>query len=655
VGRAGLVQAAWSGSAVWEAGEPGAAPPIVREALESSGEPLPPTPRAFLEARLGHDFSRVRVHADARAAEAARSVGALAYTTGEHVVFGAGRYAPETAAGRRLLAHELTHVVQQEAGGVPSRPRIQREAGAAAPSNRVTLTFPNGRTETRLLIRACSNGLLSFYPQGQAHISAFRSIAFSGGVLQPGQSAWTDYLRFIRATHVVPQRCGVAAASCPCDSSTQETYDQRTLGFIGSIRSTINRASRAEGVPANAVAGGIADEYRTRRGIKAVVDAAQDAIIGSLPEFAIDIDRYFDIHSKLFNTLENDIGPANIKVRTALELVQRGELRVPGSPPSDIQVNRIVSFLLTEQGTVQAAAAVIHRGQTLFGTALHGYRTDLSEAVLVEYFKQGEIYYTRFSRVYGAFPDHRPCPGDGGCRFLHNRAGIGTALTPRPGVVRTSPGTSMVVPDVEAWERAVQRKAIGGEPGDPFEREAEDAEQELMEAKSSADGIPLLVQRQTPPEGGEAPEAAETGKTSGSTLTYDEVKAVVESNNQSSVSTGLLICLIWKESGFKPGVKNAKSSATGLMQMTKGAVTEVNKNTPSDVHFEHSEMTDAAKNVDCGSRYLALRIKWAKGDVTKGLEGFGTGAGYADALLVCEGCLGKAPADATTCLNKIHR
>src|SRR5205085_3153068 len=74
------------------------------------------TTRTFMEPRFGHDFSRVRVHADGRAAESARSVNALAYTVGEDLVFGAGQYAPGTSAGKRLLAHELSHVVQQEQG-----------------------------------------------------------------------------------------------------------------------------------------------------------------------------------------------------------------------------------------------------------------------------------------------------------------------------------------------------------------------------------------------------------------------------------------------------------------------------------------------------------------------------------------------------------
>ena len=80
--------------------------------------------RAFFESRMGHDFSDVRVHTDGEAAEAARSVHAQAYTLGRHVVFGAGQYTPATMDGKRLLAHELTHVVQQRGG--PGR-AVQRK------------------------------------------------------------------------------------------------------------------------------------------------------------------------------------------------------------------------------------------------------------------------------------------------------------------------------------------------------------------------------------------------------------------------------------------------------------------------------------------------------------------------------------------------
>jgi hypothetical protein len=88
-------------------------PPIVHEVLSSPGQPLDGATRAFMEPRFGHDFGRVRVRTGARAAESARSVNALAYTVGQDVVFGEGQYRPASDQGRKLLAHELTHVVQQ--------------------------------------------------------------------------------------------------------------------------------------------------------------------------------------------------------------------------------------------------------------------------------------------------------------------------------------------------------------------------------------------------------------------------------------------------------------------------------------------------------------------------------------------------------------
>jgi Domain of unknown function (DUF4157) len=88
-------------------------PQVVHQELRSSGQPLDPASRAFFEARFGDDFSSVRIHQDAKAGESARAVNAMAYTVNNDVVFEVGRYAPNTREGRRLLAHELTHVVQQ--------------------------------------------------------------------------------------------------------------------------------------------------------------------------------------------------------------------------------------------------------------------------------------------------------------------------------------------------------------------------------------------------------------------------------------------------------------------------------------------------------------------------------------------------------------
>lgn len=99
-------------------------PPIVHEALRSPGQPLDMQTRAFMEPRFGYDFSRVRVHTDAKAAESARAVNALAYTVGRDIAFGPSQYAPETNEGRSLIAHELTHVAQQSASTASNANRL---------------------------------------------------------------------------------------------------------------------------------------------------------------------------------------------------------------------------------------------------------------------------------------------------------------------------------------------------------------------------------------------------------------------------------------------------------------------------------------------------------------------------------------------------
>jgi hypothetical protein len=120
---------------------PAMAPPSVHNVLHSPGRPLDSAARSFMEPRFGRDFSGVRIHTGAEADRAVRDVSAAAFTVGPDIAFASGRYAPETEAGRHLLAHELTHTVQQGHAtefrpetlkvGQPDDP-AEREAGAAA-------------------------------------------------------------------------------------------------------------------------------------------------------------------------------------------------------------------------------------------------------------------------------------------------------------------------------------------------------------------------------------------------------------------------------------------------------------------------------------------------------------------------------------------
>jgi hypothetical protein len=112
--RAKMIRSKPAGSAESAAGE---VPPIVHEVLRSPGQALDAGTRAFFEPRFGRGFSHIRVHTDERAAASAREAEALAYTFGPHIAFAHDQYEPKTEVGRRLLAHELAHTLQQQAAG----------------------------------------------------------------------------------------------------------------------------------------------------------------------------------------------------------------------------------------------------------------------------------------------------------------------------------------------------------------------------------------------------------------------------------------------------------------------------------------------------------------------------------------------------------
>ncbi|HWQ48747.1 MAG TPA: DUF4157 domain-containing protein [Methanosarcina sp.] len=124
--------------------------PDIHDVLRSSGQSLDTQTRSFFEFRLGYDFSDVRVHTDGKAAESARAVDALAYTVGKDIVFKERKYAPETVTGRQLLAHELTHVVQQSMGN-NDRLCIMREQATTASTNYYQWNLQQPRSLTQTL------------------------------------------------------------------------------------------------------------------------------------------------------------------------------------------------------------------------------------------------------------------------------------------------------------------------------------------------------------------------------------------------------------------------------------------------------------------------------------------------------------------------
>lgn len=134
-------------------------PQAIEAGLRSPGHPLDAATREFMESRFGHGFGQVRVHTDVKAAESAARVNALAFTVGRDVVFGAAQYVPATATGRLLLAHELTHVLQQSSSPMPPVNRCPEQRVSASEiedestTQRISANYPvavTPRSETGL-------------------------------------------------------------------------------------------------------------------------------------------------------------------------------------------------------------------------------------------------------------------------------------------------------------------------------------------------------------------------------------------------------------------------------------------------------------------------------------------------------------------------
>lgn len=231
-----------------------------------SGRPLDASTRLFMESRFGQDFRHVRVHTDDRAEKSAQAANALAYTLGNSVVFAPGRYSPHTTAGRRLLSHELTHVLQQRGAGV----RVQRQTG----DFRVTQVQPDPQRRTqgmadrfffeldqsdfradvpaeaaertrleswatahagqhvRLIGRASQEGSLAHNRElAQQRAATVRSVLVAGGVIVDGapqidmtfSQRPVDY-RFYRSVEVIV--AGSTDVTCNTFTPTQQSQDE---------------------------------------------------------------------------------------------------------------------------------------------------------------------------------------------------------------------------------------------------------------------------------------------------------------------------------------------------------------------------------------------------------------------------------------------
>jgi hypothetical protein len=201
---------------------PAHVPPIVNEVNRTAGQPLPHAVRGQFEAAFGWSFANVRVHADDRAGQAARAVNALAYTSGNHVVFAAGQFSPGSKSGRGLLAHELAHVVQQTEGRASpgiSRPgdASEREAErmAESVSGVMAEAGPAGPAPAALVASAPPVAQAS----GGASGPVVQRAVPGDGMVPPGDCAWSVYIPLraaVEAAKLVVNALGACTAGDLC-------------------------------------------------------------------------------------------------------------------------------------------------------------------------------------------------------------------------------------------------------------------------------------------------------------------------------------------------------------------------------------------------------------------------------------------------------
>lgn len=163
--------------------------------LSSSGNSLGKSSRTFFEPRFGHDFSNVRIHNDSAAAKSAQSINALAYTTGNNIVFNSGQYSPESDSGKKLMAHELTHVVQQNS----ANKMLQRTAFTKRKGKNAR-TFQTGELRFDSGAKEDMRKLGSLLPsEDEAHI------AFKGNLLgyEPSYTQPTDPFRWNKLKQII--------------------------------------------------------------------------------------------------------------------------------------------------------------------------------------------------------------------------------------------------------------------------------------------------------------------------------------------------------------------------------------------------------------------------------------------------------------------
>jgi hypothetical protein len=216
----------------------------------TSGEPLDRETRAVMESRLGHDFSKIRIHSDMAAAASARALDARAYTFGRDIVFGAGELAPETSEGRRLLAHELVHAVQQRAAPLSGANAVSTSAAAESvqrqPANPQPATPPTPAENIKAALAFLANvqptlihKALSAAPVDGASVQVFSLAHTLKG--KPVTSVFNLQVK-------VAKLAGFVLARFDTNKIPVETADTRTFSM------TITVSDKAAAAPAQTLA-----------------------------------------------------------------------------------------------------------------------------------------------------------------------------------------------------------------------------------------------------------------------------------------------------------------------------------------------------------------------------------------------------------------
>ncbi len=188
------------------------APSSVQRALAGGGRPLESTLRSDMEVRFGYDFSRVRVHTGAAAERSARDVNAVAYTVGGDIVFDSGRFEPGTREGRKLLAHELAHVVQQDAGAPR---RVQRQPATACPGAVASANYSRGnddwaecnyetaKIQAELLLDPCAcSATTTIMPLSLSYSAILEGKSFTGRTIPNPSGSGTIREQEGQASHI---------------------------------------------------------------------------------------------------------------------------------------------------------------------------------------------------------------------------------------------------------------------------------------------------------------------------------------------------------------------------------------------------------------------------------------------------------------------